>query len=218
MNQRNYIFFDLDGTLTDPGEGITKSLVYALRHFDIEGDPAVLVKFIGPPLLDSFQKFYDFNEEQARKAIALYREYFHEHGVLANYAYPGIKNLLNALTGEGKQLAIATTKPTVYAHQVLEHFNLDRYFKKEWVVGSYLDGRRTNKGELIAEALKLTGAKREETVMVGDRKFDILGAKTNGLDAIGVKYGYGSEEELQQAGALHVVPTVAELGDLLLGK
>lgn len=217
MNQRTFIFFDLDGTLTDPGEGIINSLIYALRHFDIEGDPDTLAKFIGPPLLDSFQRFYGFDEAKARQAIKVYREYFNDHGVLANYEYPGITELLLALTDAGKRLAVATSKPTIYAVQVLEHFKLDRFFPQAWIIGSFLDGTRTNKAELIAEALRVTGAVPEDTVMVGDRKFDILGAKANGMDAIGVTYGYGEEQELKEAGALHVVHSVEELKSLLLG-
>ncbi len=217
MNKLRYILFDLDGTLTDPGEGINNSLQYSLKHFNIQGDPEVLAKFIGPPLTDSFQKYYHFDQKQAERAIALYREYFREHGLFANEIYPGIAPLLAALKEEDKKLAVATTKPTIFALQVLEHFDIARYFKREWVVGSYLDGRRTNKGQLIAAALQLTGAQPKDAVMVGDRKFDLIGAAENGLDAVGVTYGYGSREELEKAGALHIVDTVAELGSLLLG-
>ncbi len=216
MHKRHYILFDLDGTLSDPGEGIINSLLYSLKHFQIEGNPAVLAKFIGPPLIDSFRKYYHFDEKQARRAIALYREYFHEHGLFANEIYPGIPQLLANLAEAGKKMAIATTKPTVYAQQILEYFDIAHYFPEEWVVGSYLDGRRTNKGQLIAAALKLTGAKPADSVMVGDRKFDMLGAAANGLDAIGVTYGYGNREELLGAGALHIADSTAELGRLLL--
>lgn len=218
MERKNYILFDLDGTLTDPGEGIINSLLFSLKHFDIEGKPETLRKFIGPPLLDSFMKYYGFDEKTAQEAIKYYRQYFHEKGVLQNYAYPGIAELLKTLKKQEKRLAIATTKPTVYALQVLKHFHFDSYFKKDWVVGSFLDGRRTDKAELIKTALSLLNGDLNSTVMVGDRKFDIVGAKAAGIKTIGVTYGYGDKEELEKTGADKIVASVQDLSKLLLAE
>src|SRR5690554_7311346 len=197
MKERKHIIFDLDGTLSDPGEGIINSLHHALKSFGIEGDPQILRTFIGPPLADSFQEHYNFDAEQTAEAIRVYREYFKDHGLFQNVIYPGIPELLHDLTQAGKTLAIATTKPTVYALQILEHFKIDGFFKKELVIGSYLDGRRTDKAELIATAMELLGGLPQDKVMIGDRKFDIIGAKANGIDVIGVTYGYGEEEEIR---------------------
>ncbi len=216
MKNKNHILFDLDGTLTDPGEGIINSLQHSLKHFGIEGKPETLRKFIGPPLIDSFRDFYGFDKEKALTAIKYYRRHFHDKGVLENYAYPGIDELLQALTERGKKLAVATTKPTVYALQVLEHFELLTYFSEELVIGSFLDGRRTDKAELIQTALSLLDGDLNSTVMVGDRKFDILGAKKAGITAVGVTYGYGDREELEKAGADVIADSVQDLSQLLL--
>ena len=217
MKERKCILFDLDGTLSDPGEGIINSLIHALKHFGIEGDPAILRKFIGPPLTESFKEHFNFDDEQTAEAIRIYRKYFHDHGVLKNEIYPGIPELLQDLTKTGKTLAVATTKPEVYAHQVLEYFEIDRFFQKELVVGSYLDGRRTNKAELIATAIKRLGGKPQDQVMVGDRKFDIIGAKANGIDVIGVTYGYGERDEIEAHEPTAIAASVDELRELLLG-
>ena len=217
MKNRNCILFDLDGTLSDPGEGIIGSLIHALRHFGIEGDPALLRTFIGPPLVDSFRLHFNFDEEQTAEAIRVYRAHFHDHGLFKNVIYPGIPELLRDLTKQGKTLAIATTKPTVYALEVLKFFGIDQYFPEELVMGSFLDGRRTDKSELIATVLKKLGGAPADKVMVGDRKFDIIGAKANGLDVIGVTYGYGEREELEALAPTAIVSSVEELRRLLLG-
>lgn len=217
MEKRNYILFDLDGTLSDPGEGIINSLTHALKHFGIEGDPQILRTFIGPPLVDSFQEHYSFDAEQTAEAIRIYRAHFHDHGLFKNVIYPGIPELLEDLTKAGKKLAIATTKPTVYAMQILEHFKINQFFQEDLVVGSYLDGRRTNKGELIATVLERLGGEPQDKVMIGDRKFDILGAKKNDLAAIGVTYGYGEREELEALEPTAIAESVHELRELLLG-
>ena len=217
MKNRNCILFDLDGTLSDLGEGIIGSLIHALRHFGIEGDPALLRTFIGPPLVDSFRLHFNFDEEQTAEAIRVYRAHFHDHGIFKNVIYPGIPELLRDLTKQGKTLAIATTKPTVYALEVLKFFGIDQYFPEELVMGSFLDGRRTDKSELIATVLKKLGGAPADKVMVGDRKFDIIGAKANGLDVIGVTYGYGEREELEVLAPTTIVSSVEELRRLLLG-
>lgn len=218
MHKHDFILFDLDGTLTDPGEGIINSLQYSLNHYGIKGDPEILKQFIGPPLIDSFKKYFDFDEEKAKEAISIYREYFAEKGVLENEIYPGIPELLKALQDQGKEFAIATTKPTVFALQVLEHFSIHTFFKEELVIGSFLDGTRTDKAEIISTVLEVAGKKAHSGVMVGDRKFDVLGANAHNLPVVGVLYGYGNREELETAGATKIVDTVADLQKLLTGK
>ncbi|MBA2132976.1 HAD family hydrolase [Capillibacterium thermochitinicola] len=210
-----YILFDLDGTLTDPGVGIINSVRYALRKFGLDGDPEFLRRFVGPPLMDSFMKYYGFDEEKAREAVAYYREYYGPRGIFENRLYPGIPELLRALVDRGKQLALATSKPTVFARQVLAHFQIDRYFADDLIIGSYLDGQRTKKAEVIATVLALLPPEKEKAVMVGDRQFDVEGAKANGIAAIAVTYGYGEPAELEAAGPTHIAHTVPELLALL---
>lgn len=214
-----YILFDLDGTLTDPKIGITSSVQYALKQFGIEEpDLDKLEPFIGPPLRDSFMEFYGFTEAQAEEAVAKYRERFQDIGIFENKVYKGIPQLLKNLKAEGRKLAIASSKPTVFVERILKHFKIDRYF--DVVVGSELDGTRDTKEEVVQEALQqlFEGKQpdRAETVMIGDRMYDIQGAKAWFLQSIGVTYGYGSEEELRQAGANYVVKSVAQLEELLL--
>ncbi len=216
-----YILFDLDGTLTDPKVGITSSVQYALKHFGIEEpDLDKLEPFIGPPLRDSFIQFYGFTEEQAEEAVAKYRERFQNIGIFENKMYPGIPGLLKNLKAAGRKIAIASSKPTVFVERILKHFKIDRYF--DVVVGSELDGRRDTKEEVVKEALDQLFAgepmDRTKVVMIGDRKFDIQGAKAWFIKSIGVSYGYGSEKELKEAGAEHVAGSVKQLEELLLGE
>ena len=212
----NVILFDLDGTLTDPKIGITKSVQYALVKFGIEEpDLDKLIPFIGPPLVESFQEFYSLNQEQAQAAVCYYREYFAKTGMYENAVYPGIKELLAELKSAGKELIVATSKPTVFSEQIIEHFGLTQFFKA--IVGSNLDGSRIHKDEVIAFALQeLTGIAYDRVIMVGDRKHDIIGAQKNGIASIGVTYGYGTQEELTQAKPVYSAATVEELGKLLL--
>ena len=209
------IMFDLDGTLTDPKVGITTSVQYALAKFGIEvSDRETLVPFIGPPLIESFERFYGFSHEQAIEAVAAYREYFGATGLFENELYPGIRELLARLKDRGVTLGVATSKATIYAEQIVAHFGIDQYF--DVVVGSNLDHTRVAKAEVIAflrsEHLPF---QTERIVMVGDREHDVLGAKAHGLSAIGVAYGYGTRIELETAGAIGVAETVMELGTLL---
>jgi phosphoglycolate phosphatase len=202
--------FDLDGTLTDPMVGITKSIQYALLRFDIEvEDLNVLKPFIGPPLLGSFQQFYGFSESVAQQAITYYREYFVEHGMYENELYAGITDLLTLLKGQGNRLLVATSKPEIFAKQIIEHFNLSSYF--EYIGGSELDGVRSDKSELIAHLVKTYNIDCSKAIMVGDRKHDMIGAVNNGMAAVGVGYGYGDEQELRSAGAAYYMPTVSAL-------
>ena len=208
------ILFDLDGTLTDPGEGITRSVAYALESFGIHvPDRKVLYPFIGPPLLDSFMEFYGFSEKDARQAIEKYREYFGKQGIFENELYSGVPEALEELKKAGGRLVLATSKPEPYAKEILEHFHLMGYF--DFVSGSQLDGTRSKKEEVIAYALGHCGKGAEDkALMVGDRKHDVQGALENGLPCAGVLYGYGSREELEQAGAQWILETPAQLSQL----
>lgn len=207
----NTILFDLDGTLTDPGIGITNSVAYALKKHGIEvTDRTKLYPFIGPPLLDSFQRFYGFSEEQSEQAVADYREYFREKGLFENEVYSGVEELLQRLKESGRRLIIATSKPEEFAVKILKHFGLASYF--DYIVGATMDSSRSKKGDVIAYALEVCGiTDKTDVVMVGDREHDVLGAKGNGLDSVGVLYGYGSREELEKAGATCVAETVEDI-------
>lgn len=233
-----YILFDLDGTLTDPKVGITKSVQYALQALGIEEpDLDKLEPFIGPPLKDSFMEFYGFHHEQTEIAVEKYRERFVVTGIFENEIYAGIAQMLANLHCAGKKLAIASSKPTVLVERILEHFAIQAYF--DVVVGSEMDGTRSRKEEVVEEALHRLvpqifvnpsersaeesssqqinkKALRKSIAMVGDRKFDIEGAKAFGLTGIGVAFGYAQEGELEQAGADYIVETVAELERLLM--
>ena len=218
-----YCLFDLDGTLTDPREGITKSVQHALRYFGIEEpDLKKLEPFIGPPLKDRFMEYYGLSEEQAKKAIEVYRERFAPIGVLENQIFPGIPQLLKKLQKSGTHLAVASSKPAVFVHQILRHFDIEKYF--EVIVGSELDGTRGSKEEVVEEALSQLGIlelsdeeKKKNCAMVGDRKFDIQGAKAYGLTGIGVSFGFAGEGELKEEGADIIVDTVKALEEVLLG-
>lgn len=196
-----YILFDLDGTVTDPGIGITNSVMYALRKFGIEEtDRTKLYPFIGPPLADSFREFYGFSEEKARQGIAFYREYYRDKGLFENSVYPGVEEMLQTLKNSGRMLILATSKPEGFACQILDYFHLKQYFS--FVAGASMDETRVRKEDVIRYALQNCGiADRERILMVGDRRHDIEGARANGLSSLGVLYGYGSRRELLDAGA-----------------
>ena len=216
----SYILFDLDGTLSDPKQGICGSVQYALKSFGIE-EPDIdrLEPFIGPPLRDSFMKYYGFTPEQAEEAVAKYRERFSVTGKYENTLYPGIAPLLHDLVRAGAKLAIASSKPTVYVEDILVHFGIRQYF--DIVVGSELDGTRDRKEEVVDEALRQLdekyGAKPCEVVMVGDRCFDVEGAKAAGTRSVAVTYGYAQPGELEQAGADIIVRDVEGLRQVLMG-
>jgi len=216
---KKYLLFDLDGTLTDPKVGICTCVQYALSAMGIE-EPDIdkLEGFIGPPLKDSFIKFYGMSEEQAEEAIAKYRERFQDTGIFENRIYDGVSHMLQLLMSKGMFLAVASSKPTVFVERILEHFNIKRFFKV--VVGSELDGTRTDKNEVVEEALKqLFGdspVDREQVYMIGDRSYDMEGARKAGVESVGVTYGYGSMEELKEAKADYIVRSVEELQKFLL--
>lgn len=211
------ILFDLDGTLTDPFEGITNSVAYALKKMGITPPKnSELKKFIGPPLAESFEKFYGFSKEESYKAVDIYREYFAPKGIFENTIFKGIPEMLASLKNAEKRLALATSKPTVFAEKILKHFNIDKYF--DVVVGSNLDGSMTDKAEVVAAALKGLGAvEPSTTVMVGDRSHDIIGGIKNGICTVGVTFGYGTKEELVQFHADYIAGSVDELKNILLG-
>ncbi len=212
--QYRYCLLDLDGTLTDPGMGITNSVMYALRKFGIEvSDRSELYSFIGPPLADSFQKYYGFDEEKANQAVAYYREYFRDRGIFENEAYQGIAEVLGALKEKGAVVALATSKPYEFAVRILEHFGLIQYF--DYFGAATMDGRISKKTDVIAQLLSEIGIDdRAGVLMVGDRDQDINGAKANGLASVGVLWGYGSAEELQGAGADFVLESPKDLAGL----
>lgn len=196
-----YILFDLDGTLTDPQQGITNAVAYALRHFGIETeDNSTLNKFIGPPLIYSFVEYSGLTEKQAKEAIKKYREYFGPKGIFENEVYKGIPKMLQTLRDRGDKVILATSKPWIYAEQILEHFGLKKFF--DFVSGSEMNGDRNSKAEVIAYAIEKYGIDKDKAVMIGDRKHDIIGAEENNIKSIGVLYGYGNMEEFSTAYAV----------------
>ncbi|MBK5350827.1 HAD family hydrolase [Bacillus sp. TH22] len=203
--------FDLDGTLTDPKEGIINAVLYVLEKMGIEEvNISELDSFIGPPIQQSFADRYNMNEIEVERAVFYSREYLKQSGLLENKVYDGITALLQELKDAGNRLFVATSKPTVFAKQVIEHFQLTSFFEE--IVGSNLDGTRIKKEEIIAHILQTNEElKKEKMVMIGDRKHDVIGANSNGIASIGVLYGYGSEIELSDAGAIHIVKDVEEL-------
>ena len=228
-----YILFDLDGTLTDPKLGITTCVQYALKSFGIEEENLdKLEPFIGPPLLDSFKEFYGLSHEQALLGQEKYRERFAVTGWLENEMYPGIDAMLRLLSERGVKLAVASSKPEVFVEKILVHFGIREYFTA--VVGSELDGRRVNKDEVVLEALRqlgvineadaerylkekeFAGPKRTDCAMVGDRKFDVEGAKAMKLVSVAVSYGYAQGDELTLAEPDHMADTVEELQRILM--
>ena len=210
-----YIFMDLDGTISDPKEGITKAVAHALSYYGIRVENLdMLEKFIGPPLMDSFQDFYGFSEERSREAVEKYREYFGRQGLFENVLYDGMRELLSEAVSLGKKLVIATSKPEVYTEKILKYFDIEKYFL--FAAGSTLDGSRSKKGDVIRYALDSLKIRADQAVMVGDRKHDVIGAKENGLYSIGVLYGYGDRKELETAGADCIIASVEELKKKLI--
>lgn len=211
MKNYKVVLFDLDGTISDPKIGITKSVQYALQKAGVMvNDLDELEPFIGPPLQVSFQEIYGFNDTQITQAIRDYRERFTERGMFENKLYEDIPALLAQLKQQGYILTIATSKPTVFAEQIIKYFQLESYF--DLVVGSHLDGSRSAKGEIIAEVLQqLDSYPKDQFIMIGDRKYDLIGARENQIDAIGVTYGFGSLEELKNEEPTYIVDHVNDL-------
>ena len=218
MKQYRYSLFDLDGTLTDSGEGITKSAQYALSKMGIrEPDLSRLKPFVGPPLMDSFRQFYGMSEEEGEKAVRYYRERYESAGLFECQPYPGIPELLAELHERGMNPVVASSKPEYFVRKILEHFHLDPYFTE--AVGPGLDERHPTKKDIICEVFRRCGIRedeRKETVMIGDRRYDIEGARSTGIDSIGVYYGFAEPGELEKAGATCIADTVKDLSDILL--
>lgn len=217
----HYVLFDLDGTLTDPKEGICKSVQYALHAQNIEEpDLDKLEPFIGPPLQKSFQEFYGMDEDHAKAAVAKYRERFEKIGLYENEIYPGMKDFLISLRKKGIHLAVASSKPEEFVERILKHFEIRQYFQV--VTGSERDGKRAEKNEVIEEALSRLFHERkipkDDILMVGDRKFDVEGASDFGLKCAGVSYGYGGEGELKAAGASYITDNLEELFYIITGE
>jgi len=212
------IFFDLDGTLTDPGLGITNSVMHALRHYGIPVPPREeLYRFIGPPLVDSFMRWYGFSAARAREAVDVYREHFAEVGLFENEVYPGVPEMLKRLRAAGRRLVVATSKPEPFALRILEHFGLAEDF--DLIAGATMDETRAHKWEVIAYALaRCADPPRSRVLMVGDREHDVLGARRCGLDCLGVLYGYGSRSELAAAGAAALAETPERVADFILSS
>jgi phosphoglycolate phosphatase len=205
------IYFDLDGTLTDPKLGITRSIQYALSKLDRAVPPEdKLLWCIGPPLRASFKKLLGA-DDLTDKALSLYRERFADIGIFENKLYPGIEDTLSVLAKSGRRLFVATSKPCVYAERIIDHFKLTVYFER--VFGSELDGRRSDKTDLLGYALLTTRVDPLGATMIGDRSHDMIGARNNGMTAVGVLYGYGSKDELVSAGAHYVCATPQRLLD-----
>jgi phosphoglycolate phosphatase len=211
------ILFDLDGTIIEPQEGIVNSLIYAFDKMGMQQpNRSELTKFIGPPLIDSFKMRYGLDQEKADQAVAFFREFFSVKGVLQNTLYDGVAQLLETLHKQGVRLFVATSKPTVYADQILTHFDLHQHF--EAVIGSNLDNTRKDKTEIIKYVLDTYALDPTETLMIGDTKFDLLGAKNNEVQAIAVTYGHGAIEDLQAANPSLIVNDCKELASALKTK
>ncbi len=212
------VLFDLDGTLTDPGVGITNSVAYALEKYGIHNtDRSQLYKFIGPPLRESFGQFYGFSKEQAEEATAYYREYYKDKGIYENRLYQGIPELLQMLADAGAMLLVATSKPEQFACRILDYFSIRKYFT--YVAGATMDGSRSKKSEIIEDALRAGNiSDLSSAIMVGDREYDIFGARQAGIASIGVLFGYGSKEELVAAGADYLAMQPAEIHTFVTGQ
>ena len=214
-----YLLFDLDGTLTNPKEGITRSVQHALRHFGIEvADPDTLTRYIGPPLIPSFIEFHGLTQEQALEALQVYRQRFSTVGLFENEVLNGVPEMLRALKQNGRFVAVASSKPEPYVIRILEHFDLLQYFDE--VVGASMDEKRSAKKDIIEEALRRMGKAPgdRDILMIGDRMHDVEGAQLCGLDSLGIYTGFAPEGELEDAGATYVFHTIRDMADFLLNK
>ena len=208
------ILFDLDGTLTDSGEGITKSVQYALEKIEKpEPDLEKLRIFVGPPLMEQFQKYAGIDEETARRAVEIYRERYAPIGIYENELYPGIPEMLEGLKARGYKLGIASSKPENFVKIVADHFQISSYFDE--IVGSEPDGTRTDKAQVVEEALRRMGFlnRKEQVILVGDKEHDVYGARKAGIECVAVSYGYSMKGELENAGPLKIVDSAEEILD-----
>ena len=214
---KQVLLFDFDGTLFDTGPGVMNCVVYALEHLGIrETDPQKLRKFMGPPLYDMFRELYGLDDTQGHEAVRLYRERYQPTGIWECAPYPGITEMLQKLRKVGFLIAVATSKPTPSAMKILEHYSMDVLF--DYVCGSEFDGTRSKKAEVVSAVLDHFGlaSSPESALMIGDRKYDVLGAKEVGVECLGVRYGYGEPGELEAAGAIAVVDSMIDLENYLI--
>lgn len=220
MGYKN-IFFDLDGTITEPVMGITNAIIYALDKYNIKvAERSELYKFIGPPLRYSFREFYGFSESDSEQAVKYYREYYADRGLIENEIMPGMEQALKTLKEKGYKLYVATSKPEPFAIKILENLNLAQYF--DIIAGSTMDNTRDTKELVMSYLLEQIGIEKgsediKDIVMIGDRKFDIEGANCFDMDSIGVLFGYGDREEFEAAGATYIVETAEEMVDVIAG-
>jgi phosphoglycolate phosphatase len=216
MSKYTTILFDLDGTIIDSGEGVTNSVSYALEKMGIEvKEKSVLKCFIGPPLVYSFQHFYGLDEEATMKAIFFYREYYTEKGINEGYIYDGIEDLLKTLKSANKRIILATSKPELYAKRILDNANLSKYF--DFIAGATLDEKtRHTKEQVLEYAIKEANIDTSSSIMVGDRFYDVEGARAYGMPCIGVTYGYGTKEELEEHKALYIAETPKDVAEIVL--
>lgn len=212
----DFILFDLDGTLTDPKEGITNCVKYALHHFNIEeNDESILLKFIGPPLYDSFREIYGFSHDNAKLAVDKYRERYSITGIFENAVMDGAVDILRNLKASSKKTVLATSKPYIFAEKIVKKYGLSEYL--DYIVGADLKNGLSYKDEIINEVLRITKPDDlSKVVIVGDRKYDILGAKKCGISSIGVRCGYAEENELEDAGADFIFENLAKVKEFLL--
>lgn len=213
-----FAFFDLDGTLTDPKEGITKCVSYALGFFGIhENDPDKLTGYIGPPLIVGFSEIAGLSPEAAQAAVRYYRERYKDIGIFENRLFEGVREAMNKLKKAGITLCIASSKPENFVRRITDRYNISEYFEHQ--VGSELGGARSEKADVIAETLRRCNAdKLSEVIMVGDRKYDIEGAKMCGIDSVGITFGYGSRGELEESGADYIADSFDDVVSIILGS
>ena len=206
-----YILFDLDGTITESGPGIMNSVEYALNKLNREvGERDTLQKFIGPPLTESMEKYYGMSEEEALLGVKYYREYYHDKGIYENRVYDGLEEVLKKINEAGKQAIVATSKPEKYAKIIMDHFHLTQYFA--CLAGMEMDGGRGTKAQVITYALEKNDiTDKSKVLMIGDREHDVIGAHENGLDCLGILYGFGSRKEFEEAGADYIRENVEDI-------
>ena len=207
--------FDLDGTITDSGPGIMNAIRYAVKKRGLPDVPEeVLRSFIGPPLKEQFRSVFGLSDDEGTIMVATYREYYGEKGIFENRVYDGVPEVFQKLQEAGVRILMATSKPEKYAKQIAEHFGFDKYF--DFIGGACMDGRRTDKHDVIEYVIDSCKVCRENTVMIGDRRHDMIGASKAGIRSIGVLYGYGSREELERAGADMIAVTPDDISKLIL--
>lgn len=210
-----YFLLDFDGTVANTGVGITKAVAYALKYYGIViEDLNTLTDFIGPPLSDSFQKYFGFSKEQGDEAVVKYREYYAPYGLYESELYEGIIDLLDKVTKAGGKIVLATSKPEESARKLLEYFKANTYF--ELIAGASQDLSMHKKADVIRYAMNKINIPKEQAIMIGDREQDVFGAKENGLPCVGVLYGFGTRDELKNAGADYIVEDMKELTNLLM--